>query len=108
MIAGKMKYRLRLFASTATADIFGEDAPEFAPCGEPVWAQRVRLTGVRSEEAGEHFADYRAEFNVRSAHPVKAGWRVQPLGGDEVFNVVAVVPNLDRGMLTLVCERLNP
>ena len=54
----------------------------------------------------EHFPDYRAEFNIRDAHRVKENWRVQQLGG-YLYSVTNIIPNLDKGMKTLVCERVN-
>lgn len=71
-----------------------------------VYAERVKQSGKRSEEVGEHFPDYRAEFNIRSAHPVQENWRVRHLGG-HLYTVVAVVPYLKRGYKTLICERVN-
>lgn len=71
-----------------------------------VWAERVRATGNRSEEVGEHFPDYTVEFNIRDAHPVQENWRVQQLGG-YLYTVTNIVPNLDKGYKTLLCERVN-
>ena len=71
-----------------------------------VWAERAKQTGRRNEEVGEHFPDYRAEFNIRDAHPVGDNWRVQQLGG-YLYTVTNIIPNIDRGMKTLVCERVN-
>lgn len=71
-----------------------------------VRAERVRSSGSRSEEVGEHFADYAAEFNIRDAHPVEEDWRVKQLGG-YLYKVVAIIPNIDRGYKTLVCDRVN-
>ena len=71
-----------------------------------VWAERVRATGKMSEEVGEHFPDYTVEFNIRDAHPVQENWRVQQLGG-YLYTVTNIVPNLDKGYKTLLCERVN-
>lgn len=105
MRAGEMKYRLKLLRPVAVTNDYGEEATSYE-ASRTVWAQRVRQSGSRSDEVGEHFADYRAEFNVRDAHPVKENWRVEQLGGC-LYTVVAIVPNIDRGMNTLVCERVN-
>ncbi len=105
MRAGEMKYRLRLLRPVASTNAYGEEAAAYTEV-RTVWAQRVRQSGSRSEEVGEHFPDYRAEFNVRDAHPVRENWRVQQLGGC-LYTVVAIIPNIDRGMNTLVCERVN-
>ncbi len=100
-----MKYRLKLLQPTASTNEYGEETATYKET-RTVWAQRVKQSGSRSEEVGEHFPDYRAEFNVRNAHPVKENWRVQQLGG-HLFTVTNVIPNIDRGMNTLVCERVN-
>ncbi len=100
-----MKYRLKLLQPTASTNEYGEETATYKET-RTVWAQRVKQSGSRSEEVGEHFPDYRAEFNVRNAHPVKENWRVQQLGG-YLYTVTNVIPNIDRGMNTLVCERVN-
>lgn len=106
MQAGKMKYRLVLLepVSVDTAG-FGEETPTYTEF-RTVAAERVKTNGYRSEEVGEHFPDYRAEFNIRDAHPVKENWRVKQLGGYE-YTVTNIIHNIDRGMNTLVCERVN-
>lgn len=105
MRAGEMKYRLQLLQPVASTNEYGEEEQTYKPI-RTVWAQRVKQSGNRSEEVGEHFPDYHAEFNVRDAHPVKEHWRVQQLGG-YLYTVTNVIPNIDRGMNTLVCERVN-
>lgn len=106
MQAGRMKYRLELLEPVTVINSFGEEVPTYNKV-RTVAAERVKASGQRSEEVGEHFPDYRAEFNIRDAHPVKENWRVRQLGG-YVYTVTNIIPNLDRGMKTLVCERLNP
>lgn len=105
MIAGRMKYRLTIQEPVIITDDMGGEKPQFVDT-RTVHAERVKHTGFRSEEVGEHFPDYRAEFNIRDAHPIQANWRVKQLGGD-TYTVVAIIPNLDKGYKTLVCERLN-
>lgn len=102
-----MKYKLCLLKPVSVDDGFGgEDTPAFVEF-RTVAAERVKATGNRSDEVGEHFPDYRAEFNIRDAHPVKENWRVRQLGGYE-YTVTNIIPNIDRGMQTLICERVNP
>lgn len=105
MQAGRMKYRLVLLEPVSDTGSFGEDTPSYREF-RTVAAERVKTSGSRSEEVGEHFPDYRAEFNIRDAHPVKENWRVRQLGG-HVYTVTNIIPNIDRGMKTLVCERVN-
>ena len=105
MRAGAMKYRLTLFQPMARTNDYGEEATTYEPTAT-IWAERVKQSGTRSEEVGEHFPDYHAEFNVRDAHKVEENWRVQQLGG-HLYSVTNIIPNIDKGMNTLVCERVN-
>lgn len=105
MRAGEMKYRLTLLRPVAITNDYGEEATTYEEV-RTVWAERRRQSGNRSEEVGEHFPDYQAEFNVRDAHPVKENWRVQQLGG-YLYTVTNVIPNIDKGMNTLICVRVN-
>lgn len=105
MIAGRMKYKLKLLEPTTVTNTFGEETPTFAETAT-VHAERVNHSGHRSEEVAEHFPDYRVMFNVRDAHTVAENWRVQQLGG-YLYTVVAIEPNIDRGFKTLICERVN-
>lgn len=105
MMAGRMKYKLTLLEPVKAENDYGEEKTDYVET-RTVHAERVRQSGSRSEEAGEHFPDYRAEFNIRDAHPVLENWRVRQLGG-HLYTVTNIVPNLDRGYKTLVCVRVN-
>lgn len=105
MRAGALKYKLELLEPKRTTDRMGAEKVEYTKM-RTVWAERVRATGSRSEEVGEHFPDYTVEFNIRDAHPVQENWRVQQLGG-YLYTVTNIVPNLEKGYKTLLCERVN-
>lgn len=105
MRAGALKYKLELLEPKRTTDRMGAEKVEYTKT-RTVWAERVRVTGSRSEEVGEHFPDYTVEFNIRDAHPVQENWRVQQLGG-YLYTVTNIVPNLEKGYKTLLCERVN-
>lgn len=105
MMAGRMRYRLRVMEQRTVRDKFNAPCVEWVERGV-IRAERVRNTGYRREEVDEHFADYRAEYNIRDAHEVKEGWQVEELGG-LTYTVTATIPNRARGMITLICERLN-
>ena len=104
MRAGALKYKLTLLEPKRTTDRMGAEAVAYVET-RTVRAERVRAMGNRSEEVGEHFPNYAAEFNIRDAHPVVENWRVRQLGG--YLTVVAIIPNLDRGYKTLLCDRVN-
>lgn len=105
MRAGGLRYKLELLEPRRETDRMGAEAVTYAPA-RTVWAERVKHGGRRSEEAGEHFPDYTAEFNIRSAHPVGENWRARQVGG-HLYTVVAIIPNPERGYNTLKCERVN-
>lgn len=105
MQAGRMKYRITLLQPTKTANEYGEEAVEYTAT-RTIHAERVKTSGNRSEEVGEHFPDYSAEFNVRDAHPVADNWRLQQIGG-YLYTITNIIPNIDRGMNTLICVRVN-
>lgn len=105
MRAGPMKSRLEMLRPQTTSNAYGEETITYESAGI-IRAQRIKQSGHRSIEAGELFPDYRAEFNVRDAHPVKENWRVRQLGG-YLYTVTNIIPNIDQGMVTLICERVN-
>lgn len=73
-----------------------------------------RNTGRRSEEVGEHFADYDAEFYVYRPVKVEDNWRVVHTtihNGEKVtytYIVVAITPHTDPLLKILHCNRFNP
>lgn len=105
MIAGKMKAQIELLEPMRTTDRMGAEKVSYNPT-RTVHAERVAMSGSRSDEVGEHFSDYSVQFNIRDAHPVAENWRVRQLGG-YLYTVCAIVPNTDRGYKTLICDRVN-
>ncbi len=105
MRAGPLKYRLTLLKPLYITNAFGEESVSYVATST-VHAERVRFTGRRHEEVGEHFPDYSAEFNIRAAHHVKENWRCQQLGG-ALFTITNIIPNIDKGYNTLICVRVN-
>lgn len=105
MRAGSMRTRLSVRPLTKTVDQYGAEQTVY-PETRIIHAERVRLTGRRSEEVSEHFPDYSAQYRVRDAHRISENWRVKELGG-HLYTVVAVEPCPELGMSTLICERVN-
>lgn len=105
MIAGRMKYKLELLEPVISSNDYGAENTEYHST-RTVHAERVKQSGNRSEEVGEHFSDYSAEFNIRDVHPVEENWRARQIGG-HLYTVTNIIPNLDKGMKTLVCVRVN-
>ena len=100
-----MKVSLILLEPKKTTNEYGEEAIEYVE-SKTVHAERIKLSGIRSEEVGEHFPDYNVEFNIRNAHKVGENWRVQQRGG-YLYTITNIIPNIDRGMNTLICVRVN-
>ncbi len=96
---------MELLRPVTRRDKFGDEATEYVP-SNIVHAERVKFSGSRSEEVAEMFPDYRVQFRIRDAHRVEENWRVRQLGG-YLYTVTNIEPNLDRGMKTLMCERVN-
>lgn len=105
MRAGSLTYQLALLSPTRLTDRFGSEVVTYATT-KTVHAERVSAAGYRSDEAGEHFADYRVQFNIRDVHTVAENWRCQQVGG-YLYTIVAIIPNRRRGFNTLICERVN-
>ena len=100
-----MRYRLRILKPVTITDDFGSERTEWKEIAV-AHAERVKISGRNALEVGEQFPDYSVEFNIRDAHKVKENWKVEQLGGYR-YNVVNIIPNIERGMMTLKCERDN-
>lgn len=108
MRAGPLRYRITLQRPVQRGrGASGAACTAYEPT-RTVHAERVRHSGRRIQEAGELFADYSVRWRIRDAHPVAEGWRVAEQPGGTVYTVVAIEPDRALGMLTLICERLNP
>lgn len=108
MYAGRLKHRLELLRPVGVSDAFGEIARsrrDFESAGT-VRAERVTLRGTARREASEEYPDFTAQFRIRDAHRVDNGWRCRQLGG-YLYVINNVIPNEERGFLTLECSRVN-
>ena len=105
MQAGRMNCKLRLLKPASSKDGFGGKDTKYVET-KVVWAERKKVTPRFVEEIGELFSDYTVEFNIRDAHEVDEKWRAEQLGG-HLYNIVNIIPNHERGMQTLRCERVN-
>ena len=106
MRAGALTERLRLLRPVRQTDRMGAESVTWKE-EQTVWAELARHTGRRSEEAGEHFPDHSAEFNIRLALPAGENWRVLHLNEGLLYTVVSIVPNRAKDYKTLRCERVN-
>ena len=67
MIAGKMKAKIELLEPKRTTDRMGAEQVSYEPT-RTVHAERVAMSGKRSEEVGEHFPDYGVQFNISTRY----------------------------------------
>lgn len=105
MQAGRMRHRLRILKPVTAKDEFQAEYTDWIETAV-AWAERVKSTPRFGVEVVEVFSDFTVEFNIRAAHEVDNGWRVEQLGG-HLYTVTNVTPNIERGMKTLRCERVN-
>lgn len=105
MRAGPLRYKLEVFKPVIVVSGYGSGDTRWESAGT-IYAEIIKQSGNRSEEVGEHFADYQTEFRIRYAHDVRENWRVRHLGGD-LYTVTAVIPAVDGGYKKLVCVRVN-
>lgn len=105
MMAGRMRYWLRVLKPTVTVNGYGEEAIVWEESAT-IHAERETLSGRQRDAVDEHFPAYSVRYNVRDAHEVEERWRVEEVGG-HLYTVTNIIPNWSRGMNTLVCERVN-
>ncbi len=103
-----MKYKLRLLRPVNNTGRFGEKSTQWVEEGT-VSAQLDKRTGRRTSQNAEIFSDYTVEYTIRRyrTSEIAEGWRVQQVGLPAVYTVVSIIPNLELGMVTLVCDRFN-
>ncbi|MDE6801754.1 MAG: head-tail adaptor protein [Muribaculaceae bacterium] len=100
-----MKSRLTIIEPVVVVDDFHAEKTVWTK-RKTIRAERVKESAYRRHEVSEMFPEHRTEFNIRDAHRVGENWRVEEVGGLE-YTVTAILANRDRGMKTLICERLN-
>jgi len=105
MRAGPMKYKITLLRPETVVNGFGESDISWVETAT-VWAERVKLSGSRDTSNSDAFPYYRVEYNIRDAHEVGENWRCKELGG-YLYSITNICPNIDRGMNTLICDRVN-
>lgn len=107
MKAGKLKSRIELFEPHIERDEYGAEKIRYTKTSL-VYAERVKLSGRMLEQVGERFSSYSVRFSIRDAHRVDEHWRLRQIGrNNHFYEVTNILPNPDRGMLTLICERIN-
>lgn len=106
MMAGRMRSMLVTYQPTTVTGASGAETITFEEYAT-IHAERVKLSGRLQQEVAEIFSGYDAEYNVRYAHAVAEGWRVQDKQSGILYYVCNVIPNFDKGYKTLKCSRVN-
>lgn len=101
-----MIYQLEILEPVYEAGSGGSQQTRYDSRGR-ARAERVRLTGRRIDEVGEHFADYSVVWRVRSSVPCKENWRVREPGADILYSVTHIEPEPRIGAQVIYCERVN-
>lgn len=105
MLAGKMRSMLRIYKPIKQRNAYGEETLSYQDLGL-IHAERLKETGLATTEVGGVFNAYTAQFNIRYQHKISETWRVAEVGG-RLYTVDAIYPNIERGLKTLVCTRVN-
>lgn len=108
MIAARLRERVELLRPVKALNPYGgEEVSGWEPLGV-FNAERCKMTGRYSMEAGERFPDYSAEFNVRDYVEAGEQWRLRDTApGGNLYTITNIIPNRARGFKTLVCVRVN-
>lgn len=108
MIAARLRERVEILRPRKAPNPYGgEDVAGWESLGV-FHAERCRMTGRYSMEAGERFTDYSAEFNVRDYVEAGEQWRLLDTApGGNLYTITNIIPNRARGFKTLVCSKVN-
>ncbi|MCH3980503.1 MAG: head-tail adaptor protein [Prevotella sp.] len=90
---------------TVETNEYGEEKTVYGKA-DTVYASRVKISGRRAEVIGEHFPQYSAAYDVWINTDVEENWRLQEHGG-MLYTITNIIPNEDRDLKTLICERVN-
>ncbi len=106
MRAGGMIYQLEIREPVYEPGAGGSQSVAYRSLGM-ARAERVRLSGRRVDEVGEHFADYTAAWRVRASVPCKENWRLHEPASDILYSVTHIEPERRIGSQVIYCERVN-
>lgn len=101
MSAGKLNQRVTLSGLSAGTDALGQPLQTWADV-TTTWADVRFVSGIETIKAGREISTSRASVRIRRRGNVSRQMRVR-IGGVE-YEIVDVVPSVDRAWLTLICE----
>ena len=99
-----MRYHLQLFRPVQTTNEYGEEQTTYTPT-RTIWAERVKWAAIGVKRWRTLCRLHRDLPHTRCS-PIGEGWRVQ-LMGEHLYTVMAIEPNRSKGMLSLLCQRVN-
>ncbi len=107
MRAGGLRGELyNLFRAVETTDKFGSKKTTWEKVGQ-IHAERVKMSGSMGVENGERFADYSADFYIRYPIHVEEHWRIQSSLGGNLYEICNIIPNREKQLKTIQCDRIN-
>ena len=101
MSAGKLTQRITLSGLSAGTDALGQPLQTWVDV-TTTWADVRFVSGIETIKAGREISTSRASVRIRRRGNVSRQMRVR-IGGVE-YEIVDVVPSVDRAWLTLICE----
>lgn len=101
MSAGKLNRRITLSGLIAGSDALGQPLQSWVDFAT-LWADVRFVSGIETIKAGREISTSRASVRIRRRGNVSRQMRVR-IGGVE-YEIVDVVPSVDRAWLTLICE----
>ena len=101
MSAGKLNQRVTLSGLSAGSDALGQPLQSWVDFAT-LWADVRFVSGIETIKAGREISTSRASVRIRRRGNVSRQMRVR-IGGVE-YEIVDVVPSVDRAWLTLICE----
>ena len=101
MSAGKLNQRVTLSGLSAGTDALGQPLQTWVDV-TTTWADVRFVSGIETIKAGREISTSRASVRIRRRGNVSRQMRVR-IGGVE-YEIVDVVPSVDRAWLTLICE----
>ena len=98
---------LEVFRMTQKKGEYGEITARFTSSGT-IKADRVKNEGRHMVVLGEQYPLYTAEYHIRDGNRLKEGWRVRDLDSDVLYEIIAIIHDRQKRMLTIKCTGVNP
>lgn len=98
---------LEVFALIEGKGEYGEITSNYESRGK-IRADRVKNDGRKMIILGEQYPLYTAEFNIRDGNTVKEHWRVREHDSGTLYEIVALLRDREKRMITLKCAGVNP